>query len=271
MAERVKVVAHADGVLEVRLARPDKMNAVDAAMFDAIVATGERLLGQAGLRAVVLSGEGDAFCAGLDKGAFGAMMAGAEGGPGGALGLAARTHGIANHAQRAVLVWRELPVPVVAAVHGVAFGAGFQLALGADLRFVAPDARLSIMEIRWGLVPDMGGTLLMRSLARSDVIRELTYSGRILSGEEAAHLGFATRVSPDPRAEALAWAATVAAMNPHAIRAAKRLLDRADAGSAPADQLLAESVEQDALIGSPNQHEAIRANLAGRPPRFDDA
>ena len=162
-----------------------------------------------------------------------------------------------------------MPVPVIAAVHGVAFGGGFQLMLGADMRFVAPDARLAVLEIKWGLVPDMGGTQLMRHLAREDVVRELTYTGRIFSGEEAVGLGFATRVCADPRAEALAVAREIAGRNPHAVRAAKRLLNAA-ATSDPAAGLIQETVEQLALIGSPNQVEAVVANLQKRSPVFSD-
>ncbi len=164
------------------------MNALDNAMFEALVAAGERLKTEKGVRAVVLSGEGRAFCAGLDMGNFGRMAEGSGGGrPGLTLGREPwRAHPRpANRAQYACWVWREVPVPVIAAVHGVAFGGGFQVALGADMRYVAPDARLAVMEIKWGLVPDMAGTQLMRHLAREDIVRELTYTGRIFSGEEA--------------------------------------------------------------------------------------
>ena len=266
MEDRITVELN-DGVADVRLVRTDKMNALDDAMFGALVATGERLKTEKGVRAVVLSGEGRAFCAGLDMGNFGQMAQGSSR-AGGNLETA-RTPGGANRAQQAVLVWREIPVPVIAAMHGVAFGGGFQLALGADLRFVAPDTRLSVMEIKWGLVPDMAGIVLLRGLLRDDVARELTFSGRIFSGEEALGLGLATRVCADPRAEALAFAQEVAARNPDAIRAGKRLLDLA----AEADQhaiLLAETTEQVKLIGSPNQVEAVRANLEKRAPRFVD-
>ncbi|MGE0310181.1 MAG: crotonase/enoyl-CoA hydratase family protein [Lautropia sp.] len=270
-AKRISVDVH-DGVADVRLSRPEKMNALDAAMFEALVATGERLRAQRGLRAVVLSGEGRAFCAGLDSGRFQAMagsddpMSSRETNR---TRLGRRTHGPANAAQQAVLVWRLLPVPVIAAVHGVAFGGGFQLALGADLRFVAPDARLSIMEIRWGLVPDMGGIALARALARSDVVRELTWSGRQFSGREALELGFATRVCDDPRADALAFARDIAGRSPDAIRGAKRLLNLAES-HALAEILQAESDEQIALLGSANQREAVLANLEKRAPRFTD-
>jgi enoyl-CoA hydratase/carnithine racemase len=168
------------------------------------------------------------------------------------------------------MVWREVPVPVIAAVHGVAFGGGLQVALGADIRIVAPDTKLSVMEIKWGLVPDMGGMVLMRELARSDVVRELTFTGRIFSGEEALQLGFATRLAAEPLAEALQMARDIAGKSPDAIRAGKRLLNAALSQSA-ADLLVAESVEQRALIGSANQTEAVKANIERRPPRFNAA
>jgi enoyl-CoA hydratase/carnithine racemase len=271
MQDRVKVTIE-DGVADVRLVRADKMNALDPAMFDALRDTGSRLIDEPGLRAVVISGEGRAFCAGLDFGRFEKM---AESPGDGGMGVShemrigARTNGLSNDPQYAVTVWRDVPVPVIAAVHGVAFGGGFQLALGADLRFVAPDARMSVMEIKWGLVPDMGGALLMRELARADVIRELTWSGRVFDGAEALALGFATRVCADPRAEALAFAREVAGRSPHAIRAGKRLLQLAESAG-PAAILQAESDEQIRLLGSPNQVEAVMANLQKRAPSFLD-
>lgn len=255
-----------DGVADVRLNRPDKMNAIDPAMFAALAGVGQRLAGSAGLRAVVLSGEGPAFCAGLDMASFAAMAAGGEGLP---ADIRARTHGPANLFQEVALVWRRLPVPVIAAIEGVAFGGGLQIALGADIRCVAPGAKLSIMEIRWGIVPDMGGTLLLRELVRPDVARELTYTGRIVSGAEAVALGLATRLADDPREAATALARDIAGKNPDAIRAAKRLLGLADEGFA-ARVLAAESDEQAALLGSPNQAEAARAMLGKRTPAFAD-
>jgi len=271
MNDRV-TVSLADGVADVRLTRADKMNALDNAMFEALVATGEQLMGDKAVRAVVLSGEGRAFCAGLDMGNFGRMAEGPRGQSTVARsdeGLGARTHGPANRAQYACWVWRELPVPVIAAVHGVAFGGGFQVALGADMRYVAPDTRLSVMEIKWGLVPDMAGTQLMRHLAREDIVRELTYTGRIFSGEEAFQYGFATRVCADPRAEALATAREIAGKSPDAIRAAKRILNAAVLVD-PKTGLTQESVEQGRLIGTPNQVEAVMSNLQKRAPAFAD-
>jgi enoyl-CoA hydratase/carnithine racemase len=181
--------------------------------------------------------------------------------------LVVRTHGISNAAQQVAMVWRDVPVPVIAAVHGVAFGGGLQVALGADIRLVSPDTRMSVMEIKWGLVPDMAGMVLMRELARADVVRELTYTGRIFSGEEALQIGFATRLCADPLAEALQMAHDIALKSPDAIRAGKRLLNGA-ASQTAAELLMAESVEQKALIGSPNQVEAVKANIERRAPRF---
>jgi len=271
MNDRVTVTMES-GVADVRLVRADKMNALDDAMFGALVETGERLKADKSVRAVVISGEGRAFCAGLDMGNFGRMAEGPR--PQGdrprtTETLGQRSHGIANRAQYAVWVWREIPVPVIAAVHGVAFGGGFQLALGADIRIVAPDAKLAILEIKWGLVPDMAGTQLMRHLAREDVVRELTYTGRIFSGEEAVGFGFATRTAADPHAEAMALAREIAGKNPHAVRASKRLLNAAVVVE-PGAGLLQETEEQVALIGSPNQVEAVMANMQKRAPAFSD-
>jgi enoyl-CoA hydratase/carnithine racemase len=272
MNDRVSITIEG-GVADVRLNRADKMNALDNAMFEGLVAAGERLKTEKGVRAVVLSGEGRAFCAGLDMGNFGRMAEGPRSGGNPASrsdeALGARSHGVANRAQYAVWVWRELPVPVIAAVHGVAFGGGFQVALGADMRYVAPDTRLCVMEIKWGLVPDMAGTQLMRHLAREDVVRELTFTGRIFSGEEAYQYGFATRVVADPRAAALATSHEIAGKSPDAIRAAKRILNDAVLVD-PKTGLTQESVEQAKLIGTPNQVEAVMSNLQKREPAYAD-
>jgi enoyl-CoA hydratase/carnithine racemase len=270
MSDRVSVTI-TEGVADVRLVRADKMNALDAAMFEALVKTTERLANEKGVRAVVLSGEGKAFCAGLDMGRFAAMKeSGGNGIPGGEFrDLTKRTHGQANAAQQAVWGWRMLPVPVIAAVHGVAFGGGCQLALGADIRLMAPDAKMSIMEIKWGLVPDMAGTPILATLLRDDVLRELTYTGRIVAAQEAVSIGLATKIVDDPYQAALEMAREIAGKNPDAVRAAKRMMNKLSVDPGPA--LLAESVEQQKLIGSPNQTEAVRANMEKRAPNFIDA
>ena len=269
MEERVSI-SISEGVADVRLVRADKMNALDQAMFEALVAATDRLSKEKGVRVVVLSGEGRAFCAGLDMGRFAAMKEkGGNGIPGGEnRDLTKRTHGQANFPQQAVWGWRQLPVPVIAAVHGVAFGGGFQLSLGADMRFLSADARMSVMEIKWGLVPDMAGTPILASLVRDDILRDLTYTGRIFSAQEAMSYGLATRICDDPRATALEVAREIAGKSPDAIRAAKRLLNNLSVDPGPA--LLAESVEQQKLIGSANQTEAVRSNLEKRAAKFAD-
>ncbi|RYY98141.1 MAG: crotonase/enoyl-CoA hydratase family protein [Comamonadaceae bacterium] len=257
--QRVKTVVGGDGVAEVALARPDKLNALDPEMFQAIVDAIEGRRGDARVRAVVLHGEGRAFCSGLDKGSFEAMLGGTA-----AFGdITRRTHGLANLWQQVAWGWRDLPVPVVAAVHGVAYGGGLQVALGADVRIVHPGTRLSVMEIRWGIVPDMAGNVFMAELLRPDVARELTFSGREVDAQEAVALGLATRMADDPLAEARSLARQIAGRNPDAARAAKRLLNGASPVQA-AGVLLAEAREQAALIGSPNQVEAVMATLQKR-------
>jgi enoyl-CoA hydratase/carnithine racemase len=261
MQDRVKV-SIAQGVADVRLNRPDKMNALDGAMFEALVETGRGLRAERGLRAVVLSGEGRAFCAGLDVASF---MGG-----GGARSLLERNaESPANFAQRAAWIWNELPVPVIAAVHGVAFGGGLQIALATDIRFVAPDARLSVMEIKWGLIPDMSASQTLRRLVRLDVAKELTFTGRVLSGEEAAALGLATHVSDTPREAALELAREIASKSPSAIRAGKQLLDATGVLDVEAGLRLEERLQK-TLLGTSNQIEAVRANVEKREPRFSD-
>lgn len=268
MSDRVRITTQ-DGVAEVRLQRADKMNALDGAMFEALVAAGNELGARRDVRAVVLSGEGRAFCAGLDVTSF-ASMAGSGRDQGRSRNLLERSaESPASHAQRAAWVWREVPVPVIAAIHGVAYGGGLQIALGADIRLVAPDAKLSLMEIKWGLVPDMSGTQTLRHLVRLDVAKELTFTGRIVSGTEAVALGLATRVADDPRAAALGLAAEIATKSPDAIRAAKKLLDAAVVSDV-ASGLALEASLQSGLVGRANQIEAVNANLGKRAPRFAD-
>jgi len=264
MNDRVIIHLDNEGVADVRLNRADKMNALDSAMIEGILAAQDQLRAEPRLRAVVLHGEGRAFCAGLDLSRFRSMAA-EETGRG--YTLADRTHGIANAPQQTAWGWRDLPVPVIAAVHGVAFGGGLQIALGADIRCVTSDVKLSVMEIKWGLVPDMAGIALLRELVRGDVARELTYSGRIINGDEAVRLGLATWAGSDPLAQARELARSIARRSPDAIRAAKRLLNRsADADAAAL--LVTESREQERLMGSPNQIEAVRAEMEQRPPEF---
>ncbi len=268
MSDRISVKIDA-GVADVRMNRPEKMNALDQAMFEGLVQTGVKLAEDPAVRCVVLSGEGRAFCAGLDFMSFMAMSDGQRQGNGG--GLLRRPEGSpANFAQSAAYVWMSLPVPVVAAVHGVAFGGGLQIALGADMRFVAPDARLSVMEIKWGLVPDMTGTQTLRRLVRLDVAKELTFTGRIISGEEAVELGLATHVSTSPLEDATKLAQEIAQKSPDAVRAGKQLLNESGLLSLE-DGLRLEERLQLGLIGSPNQVEAVQSNIEKRAARFKDS
>jgi len=270
MTERVTCTIDG-GVADVRLNRPDKMNALDPAMFAAIDAMGERLKLEPGLRAVVLSGEGRAFCAGLDFGSFQAMAGGARGPgdvPEGNAGLI-KDGRITHVGQQVCWVWQQLGVPVIAAVHGVALGGGIQIALGADIRIVAPDVRMSVLEIRWGLVPDMSGTLTLSRLVRPDVAKELAMTGRMVGGEEAVRLGLATRVSERPFEDAMALAREIATKSPQSVRGIKHLVDHAR-GATPAEQFAEERRVIGTLIGSPNQREAVMAYFEKREPVFTD-
>jgi enoyl-CoA hydratase/carnithine racemase len=218
---------------------------------------------------VVLSGEGPDFCAGLDFGEFQAMRE-SDGPRVPTADVPSATGPARALGQRAAYVWTEIPVPVIAAVTGNALGGGLQIALGADIRIVAPDAKLSVLEIRWGLIPDMTGSQLLPELVGRDVAKELTFSGRIVRGEEAVTLGLATRADPEPRQAALELARSIAGRSPHAIRAAKRLLELAGRVDLQAG-FAAEQQEITALIASPNQVEAVTAEFERRPPRFADA
>ena len=252
-----------DHIAHVTLTRADKMNAVDPAMAEAIVAAGESLIDNADIRAVVLSGEGRGFCAGLDVASFSAFAAMDT-----EARIMPRSHGDANLMQQVALVWRAVPVPVIAALHGVAFGAGFQLALGADIRIAAPDTRLAVMEMKWGLVPDMGGMVLLPRLTRSDIIRRLTYTAQPVDAKQGLDWGLVTELADDPLAAARDMAALIAGKSPSAIRAAKRLIAVAESADS-ATVLYHESREQVDLIGKPHQMEVIAANLQNRAPKFD--
>lgn len=266
MNNRVSVTIK-DHIADVRLNRTDKMNALDGDMFEALVQTGRELASNPDVRCVVLSGNGRAFCAGIDVSRFGGSEQAGSMSTGGVATLTERTHGMANRPQYAAWVWHELPVPVIAAVHGVAFGGGFQIMLGADIRYIAPDTKLSIMEIKWGLVPDMAGTVLMRRLAREDIVRELTYTGRIFSGSDAGEYGFATRVCEDPLEQAMATAREIAQQSPSAIEAAKRLYNVSPDVDAKTGLML-EAVEQQSLRGEHNQTESAKAAMEKRPGDF---
>ena len=265
MSDRVTISVQ-DGVADVRLNRPEKINALDQAMFEGLVTAGRELSTNPKARVVVLSGNGRGFCAGLDFASFMGMASGERS----VRSLDSREEGSpGNFAQMAGYVWTALPVPVIAAVHGVAFGGGLQVAAGADIRFVAPDAKLSNMEIKWGLIPDMSGTQTLRHLLRLDVMKELTFTGRVVSGTEAVELGLATHVSDTPLESAMALAREIAGKSPEAVRAGKKLLNEAVLSSLD-EGLRREAQLQASLIGKPNQIEAVQANLEKRAPKFRD-
>jgi len=265
MSDRIHIERNG-GVANVQLNRPEKMNALDPEMFKALADVSTSLAEDSTLRCVVLSGEGKSFCAGLDFASFQAMGDGGQAGD----SLADAAEGRITHAgQQAVYGWTELPVPVIAAVHGHALGGGIQLALGADIRIVAPDAQLWVLEIRWGIVPDMTGTQSLVNLVGLDVAKEMTFTGRMVSGKEAVDLGLCTQLADDPTEAALAMADEIAKKSPDAIRAAKRLFNNAPKLST-ADGFAAERTEIAALIGSPNQVEQVTSFFEKRDPNFAD-
>ena len=274
------------GVADVRLNRPDKLNALNQHLMAGLVEAGTTLAGDPSVRAVVLSGEGRGFCSGLDFSAF-QMMAGdappadaqptelqadeAEASGDLAAGIMSTGDRDTHLAQESAWTWQRLPVPVIAAIAGPCLGGGLQIALGADIRIVAPDAKLSVLEMRWGLIPDMTGTWVLPRLVGDDVARELTFTGRMVSGTEAAALGLCTRVADDPFAEAMALATEIAGKSPRAVRQAKRLLQASIApGRTPSEHFLDERTTMGSLIGSPDNVEAVGAYFEKRDPVFPD-
>ena len=251
-------------VAEVVLDRPEKHNALDMRMFDDLAAAGVRLAADSSVRAVILAGAGENFCAGIDLSIFSD--------PGDAIdpaSMAPQKDSHANRFQRAAFAWREVPAPVICAIRGVAFGGGAQIALGADLRYATPDAKMSIMEIRWGLIPDIALSVTARNLVREDLLRELAYTGRVVSGSEAVELGLVTAVHDDPLQAARDTARLIAGRSPDAIRAMKTLFnERFDLDTGRS--LSREAELQSRIIGQANQMEAVRANIEGREPEFKD-
>ena len=268
MSELVTVEIN-DHVAHVRLNRPEKMNALSWQMFEAITDAGRELSINKDVRAVVLSGNGRGFCAGLDMGSFSAMGDGTRKKGSTENTLLQKDDRVENFAQRPALVWKRLPVPVIAALHGVVFGGGAQVALGADIRVAAPDMKMSIMEIKWGLIPDMSLTQTLRDLMPMDLAKELTFTGRILNGEQALEAGLVTHVSDDPHAHAMELAREIAAKSPDAVRSAKALFEAAWHADERTGLELEASL-QEALIGTPNQVEAIKANFEKRAPAFSN-
>jgi enoyl-CoA hydratase/carnithine racemase len=270
VTERVKVDLN-EGVAHVRLNRPEKKNALDAGMFDGLLGAARKLRDDMSVRAVVLSGEGDSFSSGLDVSSLGEMASGDLDPESDSIREATRdlSRDGANRAQQLAWLWQELPAPVIAAVKGVAYGGGLHIALGADIRFIAPDARIAFVEILWGLVPDLSGTQALRRLVPLDVAKKLIFTGEVISGEQAVALQLATELSDDPVADAIALAQLIAQRSPDAVRAAKHLLNTS--GLVPLDEGLANEFRASAgLMGGKNQVEAVMAKLQRRPAHFED-
>ena len=263
--DRVRIDYIGDGhVADVRLTRGDKHNALDYPMFEALDETSAELAESRFVRAVVISGEGPSFCSGLDFPSFAAagkdlsevLFGHDDGDP-------------ANFAQRVTYNWLRMPAPVIAALHGNCLGGGCQLALGADIRIAAPDTRISVLEIKYGLVPDMGITQSLPALVPMDVAKEIVWSGRFVEAEEALALGLVTRISEDPHSAALDLAAEFASKSPHAIRSGKSLLNSAY-GSTSERSLELEEKLQRQLLGSANQMAAVQAAFTKQPAEFTD-
>ena len=263
MSERIDIRIE-NHVAEVMLNRPEKFNALDVATIQALDAAARAIESNSSVRAVVLHGAGENFCAGLDLGVFQGggedivktLLAPVEGSP-------------ANLAQRAAYAWRELPMPVICALRGVVYGGGFQIAMGADLRYAAPDTRLSIMESRWGLVPDMAITATLRDIVAPDRAKELAFSADVIDVQEALRLGVVTRIEEDPLVAARRMAQTIVDRSPDAMRGIKRLFNEGWTLS-EADSLALEAAVQVRLLGSPNQAEAAHANLEKRKAKYVD-
>ena len=265
-----------DGIADVKMNRADKRNALDNAMFASLCAAGEYLKTLDGLRVVVLSGDGASFCAGLDFSSFAQMAeAGAKANAAdnkadnkADMNAGAMVDGRITHmAQQVCWVWQEVPVPVIAAVHGHALGGGIQITLGADIRIVHPDTQLSVREVHWGLIPDMTGTLMLSRLVRPDIAKNLVFTARVFSGHEAHEMGLVTQLSQDVYADAMTMAREIAGRSPEAVRGAKKLINLL-ANSGAAEQFAAERAIIGQLIGTANQAEAVMSHFEKRPPNF---
>lgn len=256
-------ITHMEQTTHISLSRPDKKNAMDDEMIDALISAGEQI-DTTQTRAVVLSGEGSCFCSGIDLAGMTAML-----GKNMTELLVPRTHGngTTNRWQEAAMIWRRLDVPVIAALHGEVFGAGLQLALGADIRIACPNAKLAVMEMKWGIIPDMGGMVVLPRLVRDDVMRRLVYTAQPITGTCAERWGLVTEIDSNPLEAALALADELSTQGPHAMQAAKRLCSMAYT-TTENEMLLAEAESQATLIGKPEQIEIVSARVQRRPPKF---
>lgn len=248
-------------VATVTLDRADKYNGLDFAMMEGLVDAASAVRKDKSLRVVILKGDGKAFCAGLD---FGTVMKQPV-----KLLRSFTKYGVkkTNLFQEVCWCWRELPIPVIVVLHGYCYGGGMQIALAADFRISTPDCQMSIMEIKWGLIPDMTGSVTLRELVPMDVAKELTMTGRLFDGTEAKAMNLVTRVAVDPLAEAQALAEAIAARSPDAISATKALFQNTWAAS-EREAFNEESRLQFKLLRSKNQRRAMKANADKKAPQF---
>lgn len=251
-------------VATIRLNRPEKMNAITLEMFDALPAAANALAGIPTLRAAILSGAGEHFCSGLDTSVFRQFAASLD-------DMRKRLMTPlpgqkANWFQYPAMALQALPVPVIAAISGNCFGGGLQFALAADFRIAAPDARFSVMEAKWGLIPDMGLTQSLPKLLRADQAKDLIMTARILEAPEALALGLITRIEKDPEAAAADYARFLSQRSPDVIRTAKALVDQT--WTAAENGLALEAELQNQILGQPNQIEAVMANMQERAPNY---
>jgi enoyl-CoA hydratase/carnithine racemase len=256
--ERVRIEVER-GRATLLLTRADKHNGVDPPMLRSVLAAQRALKQRRDVRVVIIRGEGPSFCAGIDAKQFFTPSLRT------ALFMSQLWWPVRNWFQAWSMGFRELGVPVIAAIHGNCFGAGIQLALGADIRVAAPDAKLSIMEARLGLVPDMGGPTLLRELVPLDVAKELTFTGRIVSGQQALTLGLVTHVADDPYAAALALADEIVTRSPDSVAAGKFLLQRAW-GADETQALALERTYQRRVVGRDNQRRALASSQRKNTP-----
>ncbi|WP_163338891.1 crotonase/enoyl-CoA hydratase family protein [Desulfopila sp. IMCC35008] len=243
-----------ENIAYVTLNRPDKHNGLDEEMLLSLIHTARTIRKDRSIRCVILQGNGPSFCAGLDFGyvAKHPIMVPKY--------FAKLPWTKANNFQRVAHIWRELPIPVIAVIHGNCFGGGMQIILACDYRIAEPDANLSILEMKWGLIPDMSGMVTLSRLTRVDIAQELTMTGRFFSGQEGAEYGLISKISADPLAEARELARTICEKSPDAIAATKYLFKKTwkkDTRMA----LLWERLTQLRLFASKNQRIAMHNAL----------
>jgi enoyl-CoA hydratase/carnithine racemase len=264
MNEQPRVLVEVeDHIAVVTLNRPEKHNGLDKQMMDELMSAAKSIRKNRDIRAVVMTAKGDSFCAGLDF-SFVAKNPGFI-----ARYFLKRPWGRDNRFQRVANCWRDLPVPVIACVHGNCFGGGFQIILGCDFRIATPQAQLSIMEMKWGLIPDMSGTVNLSRLTRLDIAQELTMTGRIFTGVEGYQYGLISHLEEQPFERSMTLAREISSKSPDAIAATKYLFKKIwkkDSRGA----LLWERLTQLRLLGRKNQRIAMKNGLskAANPQPF---